>query len=390
MKNLFIIIALVLIFGSSLHSESYHFVANDPYYKVPVKIDSINVYYMNTGKDTTVVSSSVHLETVTTVELNNDYSDVRLYPNPTNDILNIEFVSNNLSRTTITIVDLEGRKLYSQSEQFGIGKHNFNLNIAGLNQGLYFISIGSSTHKFSKIGGGNGSEISLTQTYLPTLIKENSTQSQFDYRFTIYCEGFKPKYYYSKRMERDTIIVDMTSLPTGFDGTRIKVTLNVVGLVLNYLNRQHNWHDISRVEVINYKDTFIDTLVIRNGIINLTKYYEKSTYGDRFDKRILTFEIDTLNQTFSNLLYLNQHDKWYERGDEDHHDTFKSQFNLTDNSKYNLDNGLVFLFHFDDLPSSYYYNKEESYNIFCPGHYETWSMETYDPINSYIKIEFID
>ncbi|MER3328773.1 MAG: T9SS type A sorting domain-containing protein, partial [Candidatus Kapaibacterium sp.] len=145
MKNLLLFIVLASILGSNLYSESYHFVANDPYYKVPVKIDSINVYYMNTGKDTTVVSSSVHLETVTTVELNNDYSDVRLYPNPTNDILNIEYVSNNLSSTTITIVDLEGRKLYSQSEQFGIGKYNFNFNIAGLNQGLYFISIGSYT-----------------------------------------------------------------------------------------------------------------------------------------------------------------------------------------------------------------------------------------------------
>lgn len=390
MKNLLIIITLVLIFGSSLHSESYHFVANDPYYKVSVKIDSINVYYMNTGKDTTIISSSVHMGTVTTVELNEEHNDVQLYPNPANDHLNIEFISESISSTPISIVDLEGRKLYSQSEKFGIGKHNLNLNIAGLNQGLYFITIGKSTYKFSKIGGGNGSNISLTQTTMPTLIKENSTQSQYDYKFTVYAEGFIPKQYYSKQSERETIIVEMTSLPTGFERKHIKVTFKVFDLVLNYLNRQHNWHDISRIEKIDYTNTYIDTLVIRNGKINLIKYYARDDYDGEYDRHILTFDIDTTNRTISNLTFIYEYDKSYEQGDQYHNDEFHSSFKFDNALKYQLDNGFQFQMKFIESNYRYSYSNYEYYSVMCPGHYETWSMEDYNPELSYIKIEFID
>ena len=391
MKNLFIIIVSTIIIGSSLHSESYHFVANDPYYKVPIKIDSINVYYMNTGKDTTIVSSSVHLGTITTVELNEEYNDVRLYPNPANDLLNIEFTSNNIASSLISVVDIEGRKLYSENKYLGIGKQNLNLNIAGLNQEFYFITIGKSTHKFIKIGSSNGSDISLTQITSPSLIKENSIQSQYDYKFTIYAEGFKSKVYYASRTsDRETIIVEMTSLPTGFKGKHIKITLKVFDLVLNYLNRQHNWHDITRVEKINYTDTFIDTLVIRNGRINLIKYYARDDYDGEYDRHTLNFDIDTVNRTISNLTFIYEYDKSYQQGDQYHNDEFHSSFKFDNALKYQLDNGFQFQMKFIESNYRYNYSNYEYFSVMCPGHYETWAMEAYNPEISYIKIEFID
>ncbi len=393
MKNILLFIALALIIGGTLHSESYHFVANDPYYKQPVKIDSINVYYMNTGKDTTFVSSSVHLDAVTTVELNNDYSDIRLFPNPTNDILNIEFVSNNIASTPITIVDLEGRKLYAQNEYLGIGKQNLSLNIAGLDQGIYFVLIGQSTHKFAKMGSSNGADILLSQSSLPTLIKENSTQSQYDYKFTIYSQGFVPKYYYSKQAERETIIVELSSLPTGFNGKHIRVELYISGLQLNYLNVQHNWHNITDTVYKEYNNVYLDTLVIRNNKVNLLKNYElrnKRWADESYDLHKIRFEFDTINKTISKLEFNYEFEFWDESGDEFRVNKIDSRIKIDKKMSYNLANGLSLFVFLDEVNPEYYYKESKYRSYSCPGHTEYWDIMSFNPSKSYIKIEIID
>ena len=391
MKNLFIIIVLTIIFGSSLHSESYHFVANDPYYKVPIKIDSINVYYMNTGKDTTIVSSSVHLGTITTVELNEEYNDVRLYPNPANDLLNIEFTSNNIASSLISVVDIEGRKLYSENKYLGIGKQNLNLNIAGLNQEFYFITIGKSTHKFIKIGSSNGSDISLTQITSPSLTKDNSVQSQYDYKFTIYAKGFKPYEHLTARTkDRETIIFDMLSQNTVFDGKHIRVELFLNNLKVTKHGIHHNNADTYYTTYSDYIHNFTDTVVIRDSLcyINRKSIPRNSYFTDTdYDIQGLKFTIgnDSLIREFkysSNFKcsYSYEYSMEYE------------EKNLNINLNVNLDirkSNKFKISDFKDVQISLSSKNSTSQNHGGSSYY----TDIYGPYNasgSYIIIEFID
>lgn len=401
MKNLLIIITLVLIFGSSLHSESYHFVANDPYYKVSVKIDSINVYYMNTGKDTTIISSSVHMGTVTTVELNEEHNDVQLYPNPANDHLNIEFISESISSTPISIVDLEGRKLYSQSEKFGIGKHNLNLNIAGLNQGHYFITIGKSTYKFSKISGGNGSNISLAQTSLPTLIKENSTQSQYDYKFTIYSAGFKPYEHYATRsLDRETIIVDLSIKSTRIDGKRIRVEFFFDKAKTTHFYDEHGQYQSYDTSYKDLKIVYTDTLIIRgDSIFSELLFYDNDYYSD-FNKitsrQLITLKYDTIQNTISDIKIIRFLDTINDDRGEWHNIQLDFKFNMKGSFQFDFTKSSSYssIYYLDEKIFDYVNSYKDDYSVGfiygCIGHKSYYKYAPTNLAKSYIKIEFID
>jgi hypothetical protein len=356
---------------------------------------------MNTGKDTTIISSSVHLETVTTVELNNDYSDIRLYPNPTNDILNIEFVSSNLSSTPITIVDLEGRTLYSLSEQFGIGKHNFNLNIAGLNQGLYFISIGPSTHKFLKIGSSNGSEISLTQTSMPTLIKDNSTQSQYDYKFTIYSAGFKPKVHYAVRaLDRETIIVDMSTRSTRIDGKRIRVEFFFDKAKTTHFYDEHGQYQSYDTSYKDLKIVYTDTLIIRgDSIFSELLFYDNDYYSD-FNKitsrQLITLKYDTIQNTISDIKIIRFLDTINDERDEWHNIQQDFRFNMKGSFQFDFTKSTSYssIYFLDEKIFDYVNSYKDDYSVGfiygCIGHKSYYKYVPTILANSYIKIEFID
>ena len=401
MKNLLLFIAFLLLLGSNLHSKSYHFVANDPYYKQPVKIDSINVYYMNTGKDTTFVSSSVHLDAVTTVELNNDYSDVRLFPNPANDILNIEFESNNISSTPLTIFDLEGRKLYSSNEQFGLGKHNINLNIAGLNQGFYFVLIGQSTHKFAKIGNSNSSEISLIQSTMPSLIKDKSSLSQYDYKFTIYSQGFAPYLYYQVRTpDHDTVKVDMKTESTRFDGKRIRVEFFFDKAKTTHF---YDEHGTFKSYDTTYKDqtlVFADTLIIRGeSIFSEVFEYKDASYIQNLQimtKQLISFKLDTNQYRIKDINIVRYRDTVNDDRGEYHNLQQDFQFSIKESLDYDLNNSNLYssIYYLDEVVFEYVNSFKDDYFVGnftgCPGHKSYYNYELTNPSKSYIKIEIID
>ena len=72
---------------------------------------------------------------------NKDYPTLNIYPNPTKDILSIE---TNLSLTEISILNLNGRLIYTSFE------HKDKIDISHLPSGIYFIKVISDKGVFTK------------------------------------------------------------------------------------------------------------------------------------------------------------------------------------------------------------------------------------------------
>ncbi len=85
-----------------------------------------------------------------TSDLNENFGLFRLYPNPTRDILHIQFDQNTDTEIQLNIVDITGKVIYTEARH--IFDSTIQLNVNDLNSGVYLIQIvdeGSvSTKKF--------------------------------------------------------------------------------------------------------------------------------------------------------------------------------------------------------------------------------------------------
>lgn len=84
----------------------------------------------------------VQVSPCVTVQLNDnsnitsyDWSDFKVYPNPSNGIVFIQ--GENLSSATLTIVDLSGKGVYSKV----LEANSNELQLNSLNKGVYFVNI---------------------------------------------------------------------------------------------------------------------------------------------------------------------------------------------------------------------------------------------------------
>ena len=69
-----------------------------------------------------------------------------MFPNPTYDLINIYFTTESSEKTTIQILDINGRvvkTLYSDTPKVGENKLTFNKG--ALTAGTYFVSISTSS-----------------------------------------------------------------------------------------------------------------------------------------------------------------------------------------------------------------------------------------------------
>lgn len=87
-------------------------------------------------------------------EYNMGLKEMSLYPNPASDFVNVEFVVENNEQISMEVLDVRGRICISTVEAGNIGLNLIQLDVAGLNEGLYFVRItaGSSvaTMRFFK------------------------------------------------------------------------------------------------------------------------------------------------------------------------------------------------------------------------------------------------
>ncbi|MGI9190665.1 MAG: BspA family leucine-rich repeat surface protein [Chitinophagaceae bacterium] len=62
-----------------------------------------------------------------------------VYPNPTNDVVNIEFVASEEAPMTIEVLDIAGRKVQEIATQSLMGNNQIQISLSNVNSGLYFI-----------------------------------------------------------------------------------------------------------------------------------------------------------------------------------------------------------------------------------------------------------
>lgn len=76
--------------------------------------------------------------------------DLKLWPNPVQDELNITLNSGHTSNVTITVIDLSGRTVLSEDHVVTGGNSTIQLHTATLNDGLYLLRIANNTHSISQ------------------------------------------------------------------------------------------------------------------------------------------------------------------------------------------------------------------------------------------------
>ncbi len=66
-------------------------------------------------------------------------TDISLYPNPTRDLLNIDFSKHSTEQLTIVITDLSGKVLEEVSQRNVRGDNELSLDVSAYNSGFYFV-----------------------------------------------------------------------------------------------------------------------------------------------------------------------------------------------------------------------------------------------------------
>lgn len=87
----------------------------------------------------------------TSVDENIFLSNLTLAPNPSSGSINLSFNQSQIQTTSIEIVDVLGRTVYTENLQKFTGSYSKKLDLTGFNKGIYFVRItsenGSETHK---------------------------------------------------------------------------------------------------------------------------------------------------------------------------------------------------------------------------------------------------
>ncbi len=97
------------------------------------------------GSQTGTIDIEVDYLFTTTVALEeiNLLGDVAVYPNPTKDILNVNFTSEEIDNYTIRIADMSGRNLIEQNYSANMDLNQTQLDVSDLTEGLYLLHIAS-------------------------------------------------------------------------------------------------------------------------------------------------------------------------------------------------------------------------------------------------------
>lgn len=95
----------------------------------------------NAGNQTTTKTKDI--ESANKIEL-------RLFPNPAQDILNVKFQSENTAAAELKVCDILGRTLYTEKITMATGLNHFTLNLADFENGLLLICLTTRNGSVSK------------------------------------------------------------------------------------------------------------------------------------------------------------------------------------------------------------------------------------------------
>ena len=82
---------------------------------------------------------------------NNSLSEMRIYPNPAMESVNIQVASSKNEQVRLTISNLLGQVVYTESTQLYNGINYMKVNVSNLKSGVYVVNVksnsGSTTQK---------------------------------------------------------------------------------------------------------------------------------------------------------------------------------------------------------------------------------------------------
>ena len=75
---------------------------------------------------------------------------VELYPNPSRDVFNISFTSDEIQDLTIRILNVIGAEVYRENRQEFVGEYIKQISLDNYGKGIYFLEIETSTGVVNK------------------------------------------------------------------------------------------------------------------------------------------------------------------------------------------------------------------------------------------------
>ena len=124
--------------GSLVNSQTVNITSNGNYYCIAIDInhcqsDMISYFYSETSVD------------------DGEFSNFNIYPNPTNDYLNIEFESISEHAFSIYFVDILGQKILIDRVEKHKGIYTYKLNLLDFAQGVYVLELISENKIYNKL-----------------------------------------------------------------------------------------------------------------------------------------------------------------------------------------------------------------------------------------------
>lgn len=115
-------------------------------YDARIKIEAVGNIFYTVSKKFTLWDPNLNTEEISIADLN-------IYPNPTTNVLNVEFSTKDTGKTKFDIFDLNGRLIKTVSQE-NTNQVNQQINVESLQTGTYILVINTgkytSTHKFIK------------------------------------------------------------------------------------------------------------------------------------------------------------------------------------------------------------------------------------------------
>jgi hypothetical protein len=106
-------------------------------------IDLNEIIYLEL--DTTELSST------TTSVINNDVKiDFSVYPNPANEEITLEFISNNGNKMNLSITNILGERIKQYSISPIMGTNRYNIDLNDISNGIYFLNFNNNTLKYTE------------------------------------------------------------------------------------------------------------------------------------------------------------------------------------------------------------------------------------------------
>jgi uncharacterized delta-60 repeat protein len=138
------------IYGKTILSPT---LTGEGYIKLGIQDDGKIIYcggYLDDMNKVNIVVTRFN-NTLVRVKFINKNTPLSIYPNPTTNVLNIDFKEPILDVVKLTITDISGRMVYQKRYDKALINNNLQINIGDLAAGLYVVNIVSDKENISRI-----------------------------------------------------------------------------------------------------------------------------------------------------------------------------------------------------------------------------------------------